>query len=162
MRYSAHEHVPIVNCLLLAFCRGRVGVLIVKMAASRNVRWIPVLALGVLSIVLSLTGCGGRRMADNPFQRSETEETVILRVENRNMHDARIYVRPRGRRTHLATIEARDMRYYEFPWPGGMPLDLEVELTVGGRFRPPPLMMTPGIRVNLIIAPSVRRSILRQ
>lgn len=133
-----------------------------RMIVSRNVRWPQVLALGALAIVLSLTGCRSGRMADNPFQRAETAETVILRVENRNMYDARIYVRPRGRRTHLATINGQDMRYYEFPWPAGMPLDLEVDLTVGGRFRPPPLIMTPGIRVNLIIASPVRRSILRQ
>lgn len=125
-------------------------------------RWVPVLALGVLSIVASFTGCGGGRMADNPFQRAEAEETVILRVENRNTYDARIYVRPRGRRTHLATINGHDMQFYEFSWPSGMPLDLEVDLTVGGRFRPPPLIMTPGIRVNLFIAPEVRRSVLRQ
>ena len=101
-------------------------------------------------------------MADNPFQRSETEERVILRAENHNLSDARIFVRPRGRRTLLAEIRSRDQNFFEFPWPRGAPLDLEVELLTGGRYRPPPLPFNPGIRVELIIAPDVRRSTLRQ
>lgn len=115
-----------------------------------------------LTLFFLLGACAGGRGADNPFQRAETEEKVILRVENQNSADARIFLRPRGRRTLLATIEARDLRYLEFPWPGRMPLDLEVELIVGERYRPPPLPISPGIRVELIIASTLRRSTLRQ
>lgn len=120
------------------------------------------LTFGATLLLLSMQGCGGVQTADNPFQRAESEERVVLRVENRNYSDARIFIRPRGRRTALAEVRSRDLVFLEFAWPRGMPLDLEVELLVGGRFRPSPLPMNPGIRVELIIAPDVRRSVLRQ
>jgi hypothetical protein len=118
--------------------------------------------LGAALLLLSMQGCGGVQTADNPFQRAEAEERVVLRVENRNDSDARIFIRPRGRRTPLAEVRSRDLVFLEFAWPRGMPLDLEVDLLAGGRFRPSPLPMNPGIRVELIIAADVRRSVLRQ
>jgi hypothetical protein len=124
--------------------------------------WWMAMALGAMAILLPMQGCGGGRAAENPFQRGETDERVVMRVENRNILDARIFIRPRGRRTLLTTIQARELRFLEFGWPRGLPLDLEVELGAGGRFRPPPLPMTPGMRVELIIASEVRQSILRQ
>lgn len=120
------------------------------------------LAMGAILLLVPLQGCGGGRAADNPFQRTEAEERVVLRVENRNLSDARIFIRPRGRRTLLANVQSRDLRFLEFGWPRGAPLDLEVEIMAGERFRPPPLPLSPGVRVELIIAPEVRRSVLRQ
>jgi hypothetical protein len=134
----------------------------VRIGVSRSPHWLPAKAVGVLFLVLPPLACGGGRTADNPFQRAETEERVVLRVENQNMSDARIYIRPRGRRTLLATVETRDLRYLEFAWPGRAPLDLEVELIVGDRYRFPPLSMAPGMRVELLIASQLRRSTLRQ
>lgn len=133
-----------------------------RIAVSRCPNRYPAGAFVALCLVLSLVGCSGGRGADNPFQRAGTEERVVLRVENQNTSDARIYVRPRGRRTLLATIQPRELRYLEFAYPRGSPLDLEVELIIGERYRFPPLPMTPGIRVELTISSQLRRSTLRQ
>jgi hypothetical protein len=132
-----------------------------RMPGSWNPGISLALTLGAI-LLLPLQGCGGGRASDNPFQRAETDERVVLRVENRNLSDARIFIRPRGRRTALAEVRSRDLVFLEFGWPRGMPLDLEVELLMGGRYRPPPLPFTPGLRVELIIAPEIRRSVLRQ
>jgi len=144
------------------FGQGGKGVKTLRWTGS----WKPgvgfALALAGLLLLAPLQGCGGGRAADNPFQRAERDERVLLRVENRNQSDARIFIRPRGRRTLLAEVRSRDLTFLEFPWPRGTPLDLEVELLIGGRYRPPPRPLSPGIRVELIIAPDVRNSVLRQ
>ena len=116
--------------------------------------------IGLLCLVLILAteGCAGS--AGSPFDQSSRQETQILRVENQNLYDAVVFIRPAGRRQELGRVDARNVQFFEFPWPIGAPLDLEIELTVGERHRllPQPLR---GGRVELIIASDLRRSVIR-
>lgn len=113
-----------------------------------------------LSVALSGVGCLGGR-SSNPFDESTRRETVILRAENRNLHDAILYLGRGTRRTELGTVSARGFQYFEFSWPVGVPLDLEIELTVGDRFRLPAFPLRGG-RLELTINATLRRSTLRR
>ncbi len=84
-----------------------------------------------------------------------------LRVENQNVHDARIYLRPGGRRQHLGTVSARAVEFFEFQWDTGIPLDVEIELSVGERHRLPPVPVTRGGRAELTVARELRNSFIR-
>lgn len=113
-----------------------------------------------LSLALSTFGCAvGRR--SNPFDESVRQETVILRAENRNIHDATLYLGRGTRRTELGPVSARGFEFFEFSWPVGVPLDLEIELAVGERFRLPPFPLRGG-RLELTINATLRRSTLRR
>lgn len=115
-------------------------------------------AIGAL---LFLEACASGR-GDNPFQGPMNTDTVILQVVNQNRYDAEIYLRPRGRRELLATINSGGLQVYDFQWPSGVPLTLELELTVGGRHRLPPFSFSGADRLVLTIARDLNRSTLRR
>jgi hypothetical protein len=115
-------------------------------------------AIGVLLFLEACAGGTGK----NPFQGPMETDTVILQVVNRNRYDAEIYLRPRGRRELLATIHSGGLQVYDFQWPSGLPLSLELELTVGGRHRLPPFSFSGVDRLVLTIAPDLNRSTLRR
>lgn len=120
------------------------------------------LALAGLLLILAGAGCaGGLAVEDNPFDRTVGENPVTLRVENRNIHDATIYLRTGGRRQELGTVDARGIQFFDFPWQGGAPLNLEIELSVGERHRLPPYPFGGGRRLELTISPNLRQSTLR-
>ena len=117
--------------------------------------------VGLLFLVpVLLAGCV-QRGRESPFHSSVREETMTLRVENHNVHDAEIYLRPSGRRQRLGAIASRAVEFFEFPWNTGIPLDIEIQLSVGERHRLPPLPVTRGGRVELTIAPELRQSFIR-
>jgi hypothetical protein len=113
-----------------------------------------------LALVLAAQGCAAG--GSNPFDRSTNSEVLILRAENQNLYDAVVYVRPGGRRQELGRVAARNVQFFEFDWPVGMPLDLEIELTGGERHRLLPQPLRGGVRLELIIAAELRRSVIRQ
>ena len=115
-------------------------------------------ALGAL---LSLDGCASGR-TENPFQGPLTTETVVLQVTNRNRYDAEIYIIPGGRRELLATIASGGFQVYEFQWPPGVPLAMELQLAVGGRHRLPPFSFSGVDRLVLTVASDLTRSTLRR
>ena len=115
-------------------------------------------AIGAL---LFLEACASGT-GENPFQGPIETDTVILQVVNQNRYDAEIYLRPRGRRELLATIHSGGLQVYDFQWPSGLPLSLELELTVGGRHRLPPFSFSGVDRLVLTIAPDLNRSTLRR
>jgi hypothetical protein len=89
-------------------------------------------------------------------------ETVILQVTNQNGYDAEIYLRPGNNRKLLATIRSGGFQVYEFQWPPGVPLSLELELSVGGRHRLPPFTFSGVDRLVLTVAADLTRSTLRR
>lgn len=122
----------------------------------RRIRgWTSVVPL--ILVVACAAGSGG-----NPFNRSQNMDQVVLRVENDNVYEATIYLRPGGRRRLLGKVDSRGLQFFEFEWPAVTPLSLEIELMVGERYRPPPFPFNAGVRVELIIGQELRRSILRQ
>jgi hypothetical protein len=118
---------------------------------------LPVAIGALLFLEACASGTG-----DNPFQGSMDTDTVILQVVNQNRYDAEIYLRPRGRRELLATINSGSLQVYDFQWPSGLPLSLELELSVGGRHRFPPFSFAGVDRLVLTIAQDLNRSTLRR
>ncbi|MGW8267651.1 MAG: hypothetical protein ACWGSQ_14900 [Longimicrobiales bacterium] len=119
-------------------------------------------ALTGLFLILVGGGCAsGRPVADNPFDHSVSQGQVTLRVENQNLHDATIYLRTGGRRQELGTVGSRGVEFFEFPWSLDRPLDLEIELFVGERYRLPPYPFTSGRRLELLISSNLRQSSFR-
>ena len=104
-----------------------------------------------LGAILVLEGCAGSRV-ESPFQGPVTTETVTLQVSNQNRYDAEIYIIPGSRRELLATIASGGFQVYEFQWPPGVPLSMELELTVGGRHRLPPFSFSGVDRLVLTVA----------
>jgi hypothetical protein len=86
---------------------------------------------------------------------------MVMRVENLNVHDAEIFLRPAGQRRRLGSIASRAVEFFEFPWNSAAPLDIEIQLSVGEGHRLPPLPITRGGRVELTIAPELRESFIR-
>lgn len=119
-------------------------------------------ALTGLFLILVGSGCAsGRPVADNPFDHSVNQGQVTLRVENQNLHDATIYLRTGGRRQEVGTVGSRGVEFFEFPWSLERPLDLEIELSVGERYRMPPYPFIRGRRLELLISSDLRQSTFR-
>ncbi|MFC1575718.1 hypothetical protein ACFL5A_03625 [Gemmatimonadota bacterium] len=106
------------------------------------------------------TACYTTSMADNPFQESGRNVAVVVRVENRNLHDAKIFLNSGGNRREVGSVASRGVEFIEFGWPFQQPLGLEIELSVGERYRFQPRPIQGGGRMQLIIAPTLRQSSL--
>lgn len=115
-------------------------------------------AMGLM-VVAAAWACA-TPVAENPFQESRSAVKVSLRVENRNLHDATVYSYPGGRRQELGTVTSRGVAFLEFSWPAQQPLNLEVELSVGERFRFQPRPLAGAGRVDMIVAANLRQSVL--
>jgi len=126
------------------------------LSSTRPAAFVVTLALGGLLLV---EGCvsGG---TENPFDGPLSTETVILQVTNRNRYDVEIYISPGGRRELLATIASGGFQVYEFQWPPGVPLSMELALKVGGRHRLPPFTFGGVDRLVLTVATDITRSTL--
>ena len=126
------------------------------LSSTRPAAFVVTLALGALLLV---EGCasGG---TENPFDGPLSTETVILQVTNRNRYDVEIYISPGGRRELLATIASGGFQVYEFQWPPGVPLSMELALEAGGRHRLPPFTFGGVDRLVLTVATDITRSTL--
>jgi hypothetical protein len=123
------------------------------------------LALAVLVSVAATGGCSSssRRTADSPFDTGvgPGQPQVPMRVENRNLHDATLFLRIGDRRHEIGTVSSRGVAFFDLPWSPDRPLDLEIQLSVGERYRLPPYPFSGAGRLELTIASELRRSILR-
>ncbi|MFH1764080.1 MAG: hypothetical protein ABIF09_07815 [Gemmatimonadota bacterium] len=124
-------------------------------AAGRNLlRWLRPTVLGLL---LVLEGCatGG---SSNPFDEATNMDVFTLRVESRNTFDVSVYVNPAGKRQLVGTVSSNGLEFFEFEYPAGRPLNVELETRVGDRYRLPPLVFTGGGRLDLLVSSELRRS----
>lgn len=121
------------------------------------------LVLAVLALVSATGSCTSRRSADSPFDTGvgPGQPQVSMRVENRNLHDATLFLRTGDRRHEIGTVSSRGVAFFDIPWSPDRPLDLEIQLSVGERYRLPPYPFISGGRLELTIASELRRSTLR-
>jgi hypothetical protein len=89
-------------------------------------------------------------------------EVFLLRVESRNMYDVSVYVIPAGRRQLVGTVRANGVEFFEFEYPLGVPLSVELETKIGDRYRIPTAPIFGGGRVDLFISNTLRRSGFRR
>jgi catechol 2,3-dioxygenase-like lactoylglutathione lyase family enzyme len=108
-------------------------------------------------ILLLLVGCASGS-AGNPFSDYGNTDTFVLRVESRYIHQVSIYANPSGKRHLVGEVPANGLEFFDFEYPAGLPLNLELEGRMGDRYRMPATPFLGGGRVDLIIASELRRS----
>jgi len=100
---------------------------------------------------------------ESPFESpTSSQSRVTVRVENRNLHDATLYLRVGGRRVEVGSVGSRGVQFFDVPWSPERPLDLEIELSVGERYRLPPFPFSGGGRLEMVIASELRQSSIRR
>jgi hypothetical protein len=127
-----------------------------------GIRVRPALIAFGLGALMVVEGCASGGGTENPFDGPLNTETVILEVRSQNRYDTEIYIVPGGRREHVATIPSGGFQVYEFQWPPGVPLIMELQLSVAGRHRLPPFSFSGVDRLVLIVAPDLTKSTLRR
>ena len=113
----------------------------------------------LLAIPLVLGACA--TAASNPFEEATSLDLYVLRVESQNIYDVSIYLNPSRRRELLGTVQRNGLEYFEFEYPAGRLLHIELENTVGDRYRIPPPPLTVGGRLELYVSSTLRRSAYR-
>ena len=111
------------------------------------------LALALLLVSACATGT-----SPSPFDARGTQDAISLRVENRNIHDATLLLLRGKERRELGKVRGGALQYFEFAWPAGLPLDMEIQLQVGERYRLPPFPYVGGGQIGLTVASELRRS----
>ena len=111
---------------------------------------------GSLALLLVAGGCatGG----GNPFVEASNTEGYLLRVESQNTFEVSVYMNPSGRRELIGTVPANGLEFFEFEYPAGRPLNLELETRLGDRYRLPALPTPGGGRIDLVVGSELRRS----
>ena len=112
-------------------------------------------------IFLVLEGCATAG-SDNPFVEGSNMDVFLLRVESRNTYEVSVYVNPGGKRQLVGTVPANGLEFFEFEYPAGRPLNVELETRVGDRYRIPSPPFTGGGRLDLFINSDLRRSGFRR
>jgi hypothetical protein len=119
------------------------------------------LVLSGLVLTLGPGGCA-TPSASSPFDRQTNPgQALTLRVENRNLRDVTVFVRDGSRRQEIGTVNSRGVEFFTIPWFPGRPLDLEIESAMGERYRLSPYIYGGSGRLELIITPELRDSVLR-
>ena len=112
-------------------------------------------ALFLFFLVLGGCAVGG---SGNPFTESTNTDRFVLRVESRNTYEVSVYVNPGGRRQLVGTVPARGLEYFEFDYPAGRTLNVELETQVGDRYRLPAAPIFGGGRLDLMVMGTLRNS----
>lgn len=110
----------------------------------------------LFGLLLVLGGCatGG----SNPFVESSNVEGYLLRVESRSTFEVQVYINPTGRRQLVGTVPGNGLQFFEFTYPAGRALSIELQSRMGDRYRMPSILFPGGGRVDLIVYGDLKRS----
>lgn len=125
-----------------------------RVAARNLLRFLRPAALGILIVLEGCASGGG----GNPFVEATNTDVFILRVESRNSFDVSVYVNPAGRRQLIGTVRGNGLEFFEFEYPMGRPLNVELETRLGDRYRLPAVILTGGGRLDLLVNSELRNS----
>jgi len=112
---------------------------------------------GLFLLLLAAAACASGGASD-PFADSVNTDGFLLRVESTNTYEVEVYINPGGKRTLIGTIGASGLEFFEFEYPAGRPLYIELETRLGDRFRVPGVSFPGGGRVDMIISNTLRNS----
>ena len=113
-----------------------------------------------------LTACssgGAVPDADNPFRPSEFEgrgRQIDVYVDNLNFADATLLALHEGGRIRLGRVGGKSEGTFSLAWPGVRDLRIQIDLLAGDHFTTPPISVSPGDRVSLIVETVLSRSML--
>ena len=112
---------------------------------------------GLFLLLLVLAGCASGGASD-PFADSVNSDGFLLRVESTNTYEVEVYVNPGGKRRLIGTVGANGLEFFEFEYPSGRPLYVELETRLGDRFRVPGIAFPGGGRVDMVVSNTLRNS----
>ena len=110
---------------------------------------------------LILCGCA-TTSSGNPFSATADMDAFLMRVESQNSNEVSVYINPSGKRELLGTVPPRGLEFFEFSYPARSPLRVEVETSMGDRFRIPSPTLAGGGRLDLVVSNNLRRSAFRR
>ncbi len=112
------------------------------------------LAIGALAFVIA--ACGARQPAGAGPAERESSLEITIEVENRNFHDARVYLLLFGERTRLGQVPAQTTRTFSFA-AGPDDIRIEISFIGGGGFVTEPMPVSPGDQLVLQITQDAHR-----
>ena len=116
-----------------------------------------VLSTALLFFLLALEGCVSAG-SGNPFTENTNMDGYLLRVESRNTYEVSVFINPGGQRKLLGTVAANGLEFFEFEYPAGRSLNVELETRLGDRYRLPSAPFIGGGRVDLMVMNTLRNS----
>jgi hypothetical protein len=124
--------------------------------ATRFGRLRQTLRPALFCLFLVLVGCASG--GSNPFADATNVDVYLLRAESRNDFEVRVFINPGGRRQLVGTVPGNGLEFFEFRYPAGRALNIELESRMGDRYRIPATPFPGGGRVELLVFEDLRRS----
>jgi hypothetical protein len=115
------------------------------------------LSLALFSSAVSFSGCASGA-APNPFVDEWSTDVLSLRVVSRHSYNVSVFLSIGGRRRLLGEVRSNQWEYFEFGYPPGRALMLELESEIGETYRVPGTLIPGGRRVELLIPRNLRDS----
>lgn len=129
-------------------------------SSSPLLRWSLILAaLG------SLAGCSGSgRNAPNPFEMPQggTTSSLELFVDNQNFNNVRLEAESIRGRIPVGRVSGNGRATFRLQWSDVHELRIRMDFLAGGEYVSNTLTVRAGDRLELMIAPDPRNSILRR
>jgi len=132
---------------------------------SPRARWGGAAILASLSLLflsLGVSSCVGTTRPDPMAGVDGSGGSVSLRVTNMSFNDATITVIRSGSRSRLGVVSGKGSSLYTVPWAGVQELRLHISLLASGTYTTPPVTVSSGERLELVVEENLRLSSLRR
>lgn len=117
--------------------------------------------MGLGVVLLALSGCAALGTANDPF-RTQSEQQLIIRVENTGVDDVTIHAMGPGRRVSLGRIQGRSIRQFSIPWSSVQDVRFQIEPLGGRRVTTQAVLVGPGEFIQLVVTQPADRSFIRR
>ena len=116
-----------------------------------------------LTLLTACSSSGPVADEDNPFRPSSFDgrgSEIDIYVNNINFADATLMALHEGGRTRLGRVGGKSEGRFELAWPGVRDLHIQIDLLAGDQYTTPPISVSPGDRVGLVVESVLSRSML--
>jgi hypothetical protein len=120
-------------------------------------------SLGLLFLLaVGVSSCVGTTRPDPMAGMDGSGGSVSLRVTNMSFNDATVTVIRSGSRSRLGVVSGKGTALYTVPWAGVQELRLHISLLASGTYTTPPVTISSGERLELVVEENLRLSSLRR
>ncbi|HSH75260.1 MAG TPA: hypothetical protein VLA09_06235 [Longimicrobiales bacterium] len=113
-------------------------------------------AAGAVTLALGSAGCASTQEPRSPFDRTGTNDQVLLTVENQDFRDATVYVYWNGVKDRAGFVTGKTTRTFEMTWKSE-DVVLEVDFVGQGGFYSERVPVYQGDHLNFVIMPEADR-----